>query len=85
MGRSEFKGTVGLHDDMEEYHGHTPYELVYGKQVLLAIEFKVKTYRVATQLGMDLTEAHQQILIQLNTLDEIRHHPTNYPCLVVEK
>lgn len=35
--------------------GHTPYELVYGKQVLFPIEFQVKTYRVATQLGMDLT------------------------------
>ena len=24
--------------------GHTPYELVYGKQVLLPIEFQVKTF-----------------------------------------
>jgi hypothetical protein len=37
--------------------GHTPYELVYGKQVLLPIEFQVKTFRTTMQLGMDLNEA----------------------------
>ena len=39
---------------------HTPYELVYGKQVLLPIEFQVKTFHMAAQLGMDLDEAHKQ-------------------------
>jgi transposase InsO family protein len=33
---------------------HTPYELVYGKHVLFPIEFQVKTFRSAMQLGMDL-------------------------------
>ena len=28
---------------------HTLYELAYGKQVLLLIEFQVKTFRMATQ------------------------------------
>jgi hypothetical protein len=37
--------------------GHTTYELVYGKQVLLPIEFQVKSFRTAMQLGMDLYEA----------------------------
>ena len=37
--------------------GHTPYELVYGKQVLLHIEFQMKTFRTAMQLGMDLDES----------------------------
>jgi hypothetical protein len=37
--------------------GHTPYELVYHKHILLPIEFQVKTYKVTTQLGMDLREA----------------------------
>ena len=32
--------------------GHTPRELVYGKQVLLPIEFQVKTFRMVVQLGM---------------------------------
>ena len=40
--------------------GHTPYELVYGKQVLLPIEFQVKTFRMAAQLGMNLDEAQKQ-------------------------
>jgi len=37
--------------------GHRPYELVYGKQVLLTIEFQVKPFMTATQLGMNLNEA----------------------------
>eukprot|EP00253_Pinus_taeda_P022703 PITA_22703 len=38
---------------------HTPYELVYGKPVLLPIEFQVKTFRTTTQLGMNLNEARE--------------------------
>jgi hypothetical protein len=38
---------------------HTPYELVYGKKVLLPIEFQVKTFRIAIQLGMDFNEAQK--------------------------
>jgi hypothetical protein len=37
--------------------GHTPYELVYGKQVILPIEFQIKTFRTTTNLGMDLSNA----------------------------
>ena len=40
--------------------GHTPYDLVYGKQVLLPIEFQVKTFHMAAQLGMNLVEAQKQ-------------------------
>jgi hypothetical protein len=53
--------------------GHTPYELVYGKKVLLPIEFQEKPFRTSIQLGMDLNEAKKQRLLQLNELDEIRH------------
>ena len=52
--------------------GHTPYELVYGKQVLLPIEFQVKTFHMEAQLGMNLDEAHKQRILQINELDEIR-------------
>ena len=45
---------------------------MYGKQVLLPIEFQVKTFRMATQLGMNLDEAHKQRILQINKLDEIR-------------
>ena len=47
--------------------GHTPYELVYVKQVLLTIEFRVKTFRMAAQLGMNLDEAQKQRILQINT------------------
>jgi hypothetical protein len=41
---------------------------VYGKQVLLPIEFQIKTFRIVVQFGMNLDEAHQQRLLQLNEL-----------------
>jgi len=40
--------------------GHTPYELVYGKQVLLPIEFQERTFHIVAQLGLDLDEAEKQ-------------------------
>jgi hypothetical protein len=44
---------------------------VYGKQVLLPIEFHVRTFRIATELGLNLDEAQKQQALQLNELDEI--------------
>eukprot|EP00253_Pinus_taeda_P035613 PITA_35613 len=52
--------------------GHSPYGLVYGKEVLLPIEFQVKTFKMAGQLGIDLSEAQNHRMEQLNELDEIR-------------
>eukprot|EP00253_Pinus_taeda_P030628 PITA_30628 len=52
--------------------GHTPYELFYGKQALFPIEFHIKTFKMAIQLGLDLSEAQKHRLEQLNELDEIR-------------
>eukprot|EP00253_Pinus_taeda_P021591 PITA_21591 len=52
--------------------GHSPYELVYGKEVLLPIEFQVKTFKMVVQLGMDLSEAQKHRMEQLNELDEIK-------------
>jgi transposase InsO family protein len=37
--------------------GFTPYQLVYGKQVFLPIEFQIHTFKLATDLGIDLSEA----------------------------
>jgi hypothetical protein len=45
---------------------------MYGKQVLLLIEFQLKTFRMEAQLGLDLSEAQQQRILQLNELDETR-------------
>jgi transposase InsO family protein len=65
----------------------TPYELVYGKQVLLPIEFQVKTFRIAVQLGMNLSYAQQQRVAQLNELDEMHQgcHSIDHPCPIAEK
>eukprot|EP00253_Pinus_taeda_P019760 PITA_19760 len=51
---------------------HSPYELVYGKEVVLPIEFQFKTFKMVVQLGMDLLEAQKHRMEQLNELDVIR-------------
>ena len=53
---------------------------MYGKQVLLPIEFQVKTFHMAAQLGMDLDEAQKQWVLQINDLDEIRQEHSKEPC-----
>jgi transposase InsO family protein len=40
--------------------GHTPYEIVYEKQVLLPIEFQVRTFRISIELGLNLDEAQKK-------------------------
>jgi hypothetical protein len=62
--------------------GHTPYELVYMKQVILPIEFQVRTFRIAAKLGLKLDEAQNQQALQLNELDEIRQDAIQQTILV---
>jgi hypothetical protein len=57
---------------------------VYEKQVLLPIEFQIKTFRTAVQVGMNLDEAHQQRLLQLNELDEVRKESLQRTTLIQE-
>jgi transposase InsO family protein len=38
---------------------NTHYELVYSKQVLLPIEFHVRTFCISMELGLNLDEAHK--------------------------
>ena len=45
------------HTTLKNTTGFSPYEMVYGKQVLLSIELQISTYRLAAELGMDLNEA----------------------------
>lgn len=52
--------------------GFTPYDLVYGKIVVLPIEFEYKTLCTIVDLGMDLIESQKERLQHLNALDEIR-------------
>lgn len=52
--------------------GHTPSELVYGKQFLFPMEFQFKTFRIATEVGLNFSQAQQERLMQLNELGYIR-------------
>jgi hypothetical protein len=62
--------------------GHTPYELVFGKQILLPIEFQNHTFRIAAELGLNLDEAHKQRVMQLNELGEMRQDALQITILV---
>ena len=64
---------------------HTPYELLYGKEVFLPIEFQVKTFRMAVQLGMDFEEAQKQRILQINELYEIRQDALQRTMLIQNK
>ena len=50
----------------------TPYQLVYGKKVLLPIEFQIHTFKLTADLGVELSEAQKERIIQLNQLVEMR-------------
>ena len=40
--------------------GFTPYQLVYGKEVMLPIEFQIHTFKLAADLQFDLDQAQQE-------------------------
>ena len=68
-----------LHEALQAYRitwknstGFTPYQLVYGKQVLLPIEFQIYTFKLEIDLGVDISKAQREMIIQLNQLDEMR-------------
>ena len=65
--------------------GFSPYQLVYGKQVLLPIEFQIHTFKLAADLGMDLSEAQKERLLQLNQLDEIRQAAIEHNTLIQQE
>eukprot|EP00253_Pinus_taeda_P018791 PITA_18791 len=52
--------------------GFTTYQLVYGKEVMLPIEFQIHTFKLAADLQIDLDQAQQERIQQLNQLDELR-------------
>eukprot|EP00253_Pinus_taeda_P029756 PITA_29756 len=52
--------------------GYSPYQLVFGKQPIFPIEFKIQTLRIAQEVGLDLSEAQINRLHQINELDKIR-------------
>ena len=72
-------------DHLENSTGFSPYQLVYGKQVLLPIEFQIHTFKLAADLGMDLSEAQQEIILQLNQLDEMRQAAIEHNILIQQQ
>ena len=65
--------------------GFTPYDLIYDKHVVLPIEFEIKTLRTTLQVNLDLTEAQQHRLNQLNELDELRQDAIQRTTLVQQQ
>jgi len=37
--------------------GYSPYQLVFGKEVIFLIDFEIQTLRIAQELGLDMNEA----------------------------
>lgn len=52
--------------------GFSPYELVFGKTLIMHIEFELKTLRITLEVGINLSEAERIRVLPLNWLDEIR-------------
>jgi len=52
--------------------GFSPYELVFGKNVVFPVEFEIKTLRIVLAINLDLTDAQTAKLEQLQELDEKR-------------
>lgn len=40
--------------------GFTPYQLVYGKEVMFPIEFQIHTFKLAADLQIDLEQAQKE-------------------------
>ena len=52
--------------------GFSPYELVFGKNVVFPVEFEIKTLRISLAVNLDLTDAQTTKLQQFQELDEKR-------------
>lgn len=63
----------------------SPYELVYGKQFLLLIEFQIRTFKMAADLGIDFTDEQHQRIPQLNELDDIRRDAFHHTDLIQQQ
>ncbi len=53
-------------------NGFTPFEIMYGKSIVILVELKYKKMRTTLELGMELTIAQQDNILSLNNLDEWR-------------
>eukprot|EP00253_Pinus_taeda_P011525 PITA_11525 len=65
--------------------GHSPYQLMFGKQPIFPIEFEIQTLRTTQEVGLDLTEAQTNRLQQINELDEIRLSTLQHTALIQQQ
>ena len=70
---------------MEEHHRYSPYQLVFGKEPIFPIEFKIQILRTTQEVGLDLDEAEINRLQQINELDEIRFSTLQHTTLIQQK
>lgn len=62
--------------------GFSPYQLVYGKEVMFPIQFQIHTFKLTARLGMELSEAQQKRVMELKLLDEITQQVVDHTSLV---
>eukprot|EP00253_Pinus_taeda_P013961 PITA_13961 len=65
--------------------GHSPYQLMFGKQPIFPIEFEIQILRTTQEVGLDLTEAQTNRLQQINELDEIRLSALQHIALIQQQ
>lgn len=52
----------------------TPFKLIYGKKVVLPIEFKIKTLIIVIEVDIDLSSVQWARIGEIHTLDECKIH-----------
>ena len=65
--------------------GYSPYQLVFGKELIFPIEFEIQTLRTAQKVGLNLNEARARRLQQINELDEIRLSALQHIALIQQQ
>ena len=50
--------------------GKTLFELVYGQEVVMPMEYIVPSLRIATDMGMDDERSLEEVMVQLIQLEE---------------
>lgn len=65
--------------------GYSPYQPEFTKEPIFPIDFEIETLRIAQEVGLDLNEAHVNILHEINELDEIQLSTLQHTALIQKK
>ena len=65
--------------------GYSPYQLVFGKELIFPIEFEIQTLRTTQKVGLDLNESQAKRMQQINELDEIRLYTLQHTTLIQQQ